>query len=93
MDDGCVCRCFVVSGWVQGVSFRAYTRAKALGLGLAGYARNLEDGRVEVLACGDAQAVEAIHRWLWEGSPASRVTAVAVVDAEVRSDPQGFVIS
>ncbi|WP_031408490.1 acylphosphatase [Thiomonas sp. FB-Cd] len=92
MDDGGVCKRFVVSGWVQGVSFRAHTRSKAVGLGIAGYARNLPDGRVEVLACGDPQAVEHIHRWLWEGSPASRVTAVTVVDVEVENDPRGFVI-
>lgn len=43
---------FSVTGRVQGVAFRAYTRQKALQLGLTGYARNLPDGSVEVLAIG-----------------------------------------
>jgi acylphosphatase len=46
-----------------------------------GYARNLADGRVELMACGDAQAVAAFVSWLWIGSSASKVTSVEVVDA------------
>jgi acylphosphatase len=92
MGGGGVCKRFLVSGRVQGVSFRAYTRSEALGLGITGYARNLPDGRVEVLACGDPQAVECIQQWLWAGSPASRVTAVTVIDVEPDNDPHGFVI-
>jgi acylphosphatase len=58
---------FRVSGKVQGVFYRASTREQALALGLTGYARNLPDGAVEVLACGDARAIEALERWLWQG--------------------------
>lgn len=86
------CRRCIVTGRVQGVSFRAYTRAEAQRLGLRGYARNLEDGSVEVLACGDAHAVEALCRWLWRGSPASRVDAVRVEDGAVADAPPGFSI-
>lgn len=64
---------FLVSGRVQGVSFRAATRDEALRLGLRGYARNLDDGRVEVVACGDAHAVETLAGWLREGPPLARV--------------------
>ena len=55
---------------------------KAQELGITGFARNLADGRVEVLACGDAPLIEAFEKWLWEGSPASKVTGVdsAAVD-------------
>jgi acylphosphatase len=67
---------FFVSGKVQGVCFRAYTRDEALRLGLRGYARNLDDGRVEVVACGDAQAVEALADWLQHGPPMARVDAL-----------------
>lgn len=67
---------FLVSGHVQGVHFRAATRQQALGLHLSGYARNLDDGRVEVLAAGDAQAVEALAQWLEDGPPAARVAGV-----------------
>ena len=52
---------FVVSGKVQGVFFRASAREQALKLGLRGYAKNLSDGRVEVLAAGDAAARAAVR--------------------------------
>uniref|UniRef100_A0A8J8AZH5 Acylphosphatase n=1 Tax=Coralloluteibacterium stylophorae TaxID=1776034 RepID=A0A8J8AZH5_9GAMM len=52
---------FFVSGYVQGVFFRASTRDEAERLELRGYARNLEDGRVEVLAIGEAAALAATH--------------------------------
>ena len=68
---------FRVSGKVQGVFYRASTREQAMALGLTGYAKNLPDGAVEVLACGDAEAVAALERWLWEGPPAARVEEVA----------------
>ena len=69
-------RCYV-GGLVQGVFFRASTREQALGLGVTGYARNLPDGRVEVLACGPVNAVERLKDWLREGPPSARVTGVA----------------
>ncbi|MDO1530381.1 acylphosphatase [Fulvimonas sp. R45] len=67
---------FLVGGRVQGVFYRASTREQARGLGLAGHARNLPDGRVEVLACGDAAALDALERWLWQGPPAAEVESV-----------------
>jgi acylphosphatase len=67
---------FLVSGRVQGVCFRASTREQALALGIEGHAINLPDGRVEVLAVGDAAAVDALERWLWQGPAAARVDAV-----------------
>ena len=67
---------FLVSGRVQGVYFRASTRERALALGLAGYARNLADGRVEVIVEGDAAALAQLERWLYEGPPAARVDHV-----------------
>ena len=71
-----VCRRFLVSGRVQGVAFRAWTREQAESLALTGWAMNLADGRVEVLACGDADAVEQLAKMLHQGPPAARVTAV-----------------
>ena len=67
---------FIVRGKVQGVFFRASTRERALDLGLSGRATNLPDGRVEVVAEGDAAAVDALEAWLHEGPPAARVEAV-----------------
>ena len=87
---------FIVRGKVQGVWFRASTRDVALRLGLAGHARNLADGGVEVFAAGDADAIARLHEWLHEGPPLARVDAVDCVE---RSDdgatamPQGFVTS
>ena len=77
-----ICRRSFVSGRVQGVFYRATCVRKASTLGLKGFARNLADGRVEVLACGDEAAVQEFVRWLWEGSPASKVTYVATEQAD-----------
>ena len=77
-----ICRRSFVSGRVQGVFYRATCVKKAGSLGLTGFARNLADGRVEVLACGEASAVETFLAWLWEGSPASKVTDVATEHAD-----------
>jgi acylphosphatase len=77
-----ICRRCFVSGRVQGVFYRATCVRKAESMGLRGYARNLSDGRVEVLACGDEAAVNEMLSWLWEGSPASKVTDVATEHAD-----------
>ena len=77
-----ICRRSFVSGRVQGVFYRATCVRKAESLGLTGYARNLTDGRVEVLACGDEALVDEFIAWLWEGSPASRVSDVATERAD-----------
>ena len=76
-----LCKKCLVGGRVQGVFYRATAARRAQELGLTGYARNLADGRVEVLACGDAQAVNAFVSWLWIGSSAAKVTSVEVADA------------
>ena len=67
---------FIVSGKVQGVCFRACACDQALRLHLNGYARNLTDGSVEVLACGEAAAIDALERWLHVGPPLARVSSV-----------------
>ncbi|WP_445144283.1 acylphosphatase [Dyella sp. Tek66A03] len=80
---------FLVSGRVQGVFYRASAREQALALGLSGYARNLPDGRVEVLAFGPASAIDTFERWLWQGPAAARVDAVAR-EASAAPEVQGF---
>lgn len=85
-----VARRYVVSGRVQGVFFRASTRDAAVAFGLSGHALNLPDGRVEVVAVGDADAVANLGEWLWKGSPMSRVDGVASEDIAVPPDAQGF---
>lgn len=58
-----------VYGLVQGVGFRYHTQMQAQRLGVTGYARNCDDGSVEVVACGDASAVEQLLAWLRQGGP------------------------
>lgn len=55
-----ICTMAWVYGSVQGVGFRYSTQREALQLGVTGYARNLDDGGVEVLACGEAEQVEKL---------------------------------
>ena len=85
-----VCKKCLVSGRVQGVFYRGSAAQRARELGVRGYARNLADGRVEVLACGEEEAVLTFVSWLWTGSSASKVTAVEVADAPGRGAPAGF---
>jgi len=67
---------FLISGRVQGVFFRASTRNEADRLGIAGHARNLADGRVEVVAQGDENAIAELEAWLRVGPPSARVENV-----------------
>ena len=72
----------LVSGRVQGVCFRASTRDQATRLGVRGWVRNLEDGRVEGHFEGEAAAVDELVRWCHEGPPSARVEHVVVEAAE-----------
>jgi acylphosphatase len=68
----------VVSGRVQGVGFRASAQQVAQRLGLAGWVRNLADGRVELHAEGPATALDQLLDWLRQGPSLSRVDGVDV---------------
>jgi acylphosphatase len=70
-------RLFTIKGRVQGVFFRDSTRREAVALGLTGYAINLPSGDVEVLACGDPDAIKQLEAWLRRGPPLSRVKSVS----------------
>ncbi|MFZ0500377.1 MAG: acylphosphatase [Steroidobacteraceae bacterium] len=85
-----ICKKCLVSGRVQGVFYRGAAAQRARELGVRGYARNLPDGRVEVLACGEDEAVQTFVSWLWVGSSAAKVSAVAVTDAPQQGSPPGF---
>ncbi len=73
-----VSRRFFVTGKVQGVYFRASTERKARELGATGWARNLRDGRVEVLATAEAQILTELEAWLHLGSDQAEVETVEV---------------
>ena len=83
---------FLVSGKVQGVCFRASTQEQASRLGLRGFVRNLRDGRVEVVAAGADEALNALAEWLWQGPPSSRVDAVDRQDAGTPVEQDRFEI-
>ena len=66
-----VCTAIYIYGVVQGVGFRYYTQHRAKELGLEGYVRNLDDGGVEVVACGDTTQLQKLQDWLKQGGPHS----------------------
>jgi acylphosphatase len=69
-------RRYLVFGKVQGVFFRQSTRLEAQRLSIRGFARNLPDGSVEVLAQGTPEAVQALRHWLSKGPQFARVDEV-----------------
>lgn len=80
-----------VHGIVQGVGFRYHTQTQARALNVNGYARNLADGSVEVLAAGEAQQVDALISWLKAGGPRSaRVDKVLVEPHQATEHPTRF---
>ncbi len=79
----------IVTGRVQGVGFRAWTRKRAQALGLSGWVRNRPDGSVDAVLAGPASAVDAMVRALHEGPSAAKVIEVFVIPTEARVAP-GF---
>ena len=73
-------------GLVQGVGYRAACADQATSLGLGGWVRNRVDGRVEVMATGPREHLEALRTWMEAGPPAARVSKVEMVQAA----PQAF---
>lgn len=82
----------VVTGRVQGVWFRAHTRDKARELGVTGFARNLPDGSVEIVAQGDQAQLAALMDWARLGPPMAAVANVEVTEAPADSDYETFEI-
>ncbi|MDQ4095162.1 MAG: acylphosphatase [Actinomycetota bacterium] len=79
----------LVSGRVQGVFFRDSCRREAERLGVSGAARNLADGRVEVLASGAEAAVDRLIEWCRQGPPHASVDSVEVEQVSPESVPSG----
>lgn len=76
------CKKFRITGRVQGVWFRESTRQQAERLGLTGHAFNCPDGTVEVLACGESDALGHLAEWLKHGPKLARVSSVSSSDYE-----------
>ncbi|HBL4689091.1 acylphosphatase [Citrobacter sedlakii] len=88
-----VCIIAWVHGRVQGVGFRYTTQQEARRLGVTGYAKNMDDDSVEVVACGEAEQVEKLMRWLKDGGPRSaRVDRVLSEPHRSREELTGFSI-
>ncbi len=79
-----VCRKFLVSGRVQMVGFRYHTAHEGLKLGLTGYAKNLNDGNVEVIACGSQSAVDQLCEWLKQGPRTASVESCISSETEFK---------
>lgn len=83
-----------VSGTVQGVFFRATTMEEANRIGeLAGWVRNLPDGRVEVVCEGSREKVERLIAWLWHGPPSAHINDVSVTWGQATGEYREFRIA
>lgn len=84
-------RLFTVHGRVQGVWFRDSTRREAERLSITGYAINLPDGNVEVLAWGEPESLRELEAWLQQGPPLARVSRVeSCAEVDRKPPPAGF---
>ena len=79
-----------VSGWVQGVFFRAETRDLARQLGVTGWVRNLWDGRVEAVVEGEDWAFEQLVAWCRQGPRGAQVDAVDVTYEDYAGEYDSF---
>jgi acylphosphatase len=86
-DEEEECRRFRVTGRVQGVFFRDSTRQVAESLKLTGYARNVPDGSVEILACGSRESLSKLESWLQSGPPRAEVENVEAIAVDVAKPP------
>lgn len=84
---------FLIEGRVQGVGYRAWTCQLALRLGVAGYAQNLPDGRVTVLAEGTPEAIAELSSGLQFGPKGARVDKVTNLGYVLHTNYRGFDIA
>ena len=84
------CYRYLVSGRVQGVFYRASVQKQASGMGLSGWVRNLIDGRVELLACGEQSVLEKLEKWLKKGPEYAKVTNIEIITEKSEDLPGGF---
>ncbi len=80
----------LITGVVQGVGFRAFTKRLADSYGLAGWVRNLPDGRVEAVVEGDQEVIAHFIKDLWKGPRLSRVDRIEMIREESDEPLRGF---
>jgi acylphosphatase len=83
----------LISGRVQGVFYRAYTRDQAVARGLTGWVRNLPDGRVAAVFEGDREKIESMLAWCRQGPPHAAVDEVLTHWQPYQGEFQGFSIA
>jgi len=83
-------RRYLIGGRVQGIGFRFFTQASAVHEGVYGWVRNVPDGRVEVEAEGEAEALERFEHRIRHGPPGARVERVDVTEAAATHCNLGF---
>lgn len=89
-NEGGEWRSYRVTGRVQGVGFRWWTRKEARALGLVGRVRNEPDGSVDVRVAGETDALDALEARLWDGPFAARVAGVERMPVAAESLPSGM---
>ena len=82
----------LIRGRVQGVSYRQSAKDEAVRLGLSGWVQNLDDGRVEALAEGPRETLEAFVAWCRTGPPFAKVTDVATTWSDPTGEHAGFAV-
>jgi acylphosphatase len=83
----------IITGRVQGVSYRASTAHEARTLGITGWVKNRDDGGVELEAEGPGEQIAALLDWCEQGPPAAKVTNVAVTELAVSGREHRFEIA
>ena len=76
----------LISGRVQGVYFRRFTKNKAQDLGVKGSVKNMEDGLVEIIAQADADILEPFIQWCHKGPITARVDQVELIEIQMAED-------
>ncbi|HXV42357.1 MAG TPA: acylphosphatase [Anaerolineae bacterium] len=82
----------LIEGRLQGANFRYYTQQHAQKLGLAGFVRNLSDGRIEIDAQGDDKNVDEMLAWCQEGPQSGQIKSILFRYDEPNENASDFIV-
>jgi acylphosphatase len=82
----------IVSGKVQGVGFRYFSQMKAVQYGITGWAKNLADGSVEIVASGSKDQLDPFIEDLRIGNPFSKINNIEITESGITEDYHSFTI-